>query len=484
MFSLPENPMTVYLTLFYILSVVVLTMRIIIENKEPQVAIGWILAFVFVPYVGILFYFLGGVNWKKRKIVRYRPEEVFRTQMKDLIDRQENFLTGLPDSFNSSLIKTFRLNLRASGGIITMNNRCDIYHGGEEAFEALLGDIRKAERFIHMEYFLWRSDSLGEKLASLLLEKAAAGVEVRLIFDGVGCFRTMKRRYRKRLSRGGVEIRTFLDPMNPLSGRLLNYRNHRKIVVIDGRTAYCGGMNIAEEYITGGRRFPSWRDTHFRLRGEAVRMMEAVFLSDWRNSGGEVEEEDPFFPPLEEEGYLPIQVLCSGPDSDWHSIEQFIFNMVCNADREVLIQSPYFIPSESLLSALVTTALSGVRIRFMMTGIPDKRIPFWAAQTYFEPLLEAKVEIYLYQKGFFHPKIFLADDKVATVGTCNMDLRSLHLHYEVNAVFYDNGTVTNLRTQFEKDVELCQQVTLENLRRRNAFIRFRNSLFRIISPVL
>ena len=182
--------------------------------------------------------------------------------------------------------------------------------------------------------------------------------------------------------------------------------------------------------------------------------------------------------------YNPVQVVCSGPDSKWHSLQQLFFTMISNANREVLIQSPYFIPDSALLSAMEVAALSGVKIRVMMTGLPDKKMPFWAAQTYFEELLEAGVEFYLYEKGFMHAKVIIADEQIATVGTCNLDVRSLHLHYEVNCLFYEPDTIQLLRSQFEIDVESCRKIKKENLKKLNIFKRFRNSLCRIVSPVL
>jgi cardiolipin synthase len=479
-----DHPATYYLGLIYIVYVLGLSAKIITENKEPQAAIGWIFALIFIPYAGVFLYLLSGVDWRKKKIVRYRPEEVFKRQLESTINQQDSFLSQIPPHIENDTVKAIRLNLKTSGGIITFKNRCDFYYRGDAAFGALFEDLRKAEKFIHMEYFIWHSDALGESLAAILLERAASGVQVRLIFDGVGCFMTMKRRYRRMLKEGGVDFRFFLDPMNPLSGRLLNYRNHRKIAVIDGRVGYCGGMNIAEEYISGGRRFETWRDTHFRLEGEAVQMLEGVFLSDWRNSGGAPGRLEEFFPDQDNEGYLPTQIICSGPDSHWMGIKKFLFHMISNANKEVLIQTPYFIPDQALLTAITTTAMSGVKVKFMMTGKVDKRMPFWAAQTYFEPLLEAGVEVYLYTAGFMHAKVYVADESTASAGTCNLDFRSLHLHYEVNAVFYDAAVVKSLRDQFEEDLAHCKRLTLDNLRHRNWFIRFRNSLFRIISPVL
>lgn len=485
MFLLPQNNLLFLLTLFYSICVVIITIKIISEDREPQVAIGWLFAIVFLPYIGIIIYFLGGIDWRKHRIVRFRPEEVLKSQYTKMIERQEEYLNNPSTKLDSDTIKSIMLNLRISGGVVTTNNRCQLYFDGAEAFDAMIEDIRSARSFIHMEYYIWRSDSLGEMMADLLLEKATSGVQVRLIFDGVGCFRAIKWKYKRRLREGGVQFRYFLDPMSPLSGRLLNYRNHRKIAVIDGVIAYSGGMNMAEEYISGGSRFAQWRDTHYRIHGDAAKMLERIFLSDWRNSGGEDYELEQYLPPIDVQlGTLPTQIICSGPDSDWYSIKKFIFNMICNAGEEVIIQSPYFIPDDSILSAITSTALSGVKVKLIMTGVADKRIPYWAAYTYFVPLLRANVEIYLYTKGFYHSKVYLADSTVATVGTCNLDIRSFHLDYEVNGVFYDQKTISTLKEQFQKDLLSSVRLEEEDLLRVNRLARFRNSLARILSPIL
>ncbi len=483
--TIPDVSLSFILTIIYILYVIILTFVIILENKTPEVAIGWLLAIFLIPYVGVVFYLLGGIDWKKRKIVKYRPEEIFKEETHSIIQQQKAFLSDMPADLDNDAYKAIILTLNSSGAVITLNNRCDFIFDGETAMDKLIKDLSRATHFIHMEFFIWRSDELGERIADILLERAAAGVDVRLIFDGVGCFTRMSYKYKRKLKKGGVKYRYFLDPLNPLFGRLLNYRNHRKIVVIDGEVAYTGGMNIGQEYITGGKMFPAWRDTAMRIQGESIQFLEGIFLSDWANSGDADGSPSQFFPSyLGEVEYKPMQIVCSGPDSHWHSLQQLLFTMITNANKEVIIQSPYFIPDSGLLMAMETAALSGVNIRVMMTGLPDKKMPFWAAQTYFEELLDAGVEFYLYREAFLHAKMVIADELIATVGTCNMDIRSLHLHYEVNCVFYDQDTIQGLKEQFEKDILACREIKKANLKKQNIFIRFRNSLFRIISPVL
>jgi cardiolipin synthase len=244
-------------------------------------------------------------------------------------------------------------------------------------------------------------------------------------------------------------------------------------------------MNLGLEYLNGGRRFPSWRDTHLRVAGESVRMLQGVFLSDWYNSGGGTIYDARYFPePLGGENRVPMQIVCSGPDSDWNSLKNLYFNLISNANERLFIESPYFIPDAAMMTALETAALSGVEVNIMITGIPDKLIPFWVAHTYFETLLEAGANVYLYRKGFYHPKVLVADDQIATVGSCNMDVRSFHLDYEINAFFYSEEISGDLVEQFYQDSAECTRLTLEELQDTHLLKRLRNSLFRIIAPLL
>jgi cardiolipin synthase len=480
------NRLLLMLPLLFYVYLVFLALKIILDNRYPTETIGWLLALILIPPVGVFIYFLGGQNWRKGKIVRFRPEEIFVEEAGGIIDQQKTFLENLPADFDNDVLKAILLNINSSGAFITSRNNCEFIFEGREFMDRLMEDLKKARRFIHMEFFIWRSDALGQAIGNILLEKAAQGVEVRIIFDGVGCFGAMSRTYKKKLKKGGVNFRYFLDPMFLFTGRFLNYRNHRKIVVIDRETAYTGGFNIGREYIDGGRRFAYWRDSGIRITGESVQFWQGIFLSDWENSGpSEGNYQKYLTPPGPPAGdFLPMQVVCSGPDSRFKSLELFLFNMITNANREVLIQSPYFIPSESLCLAMQTAAMGGVKVRIMMTGHPDKRMPFYAAQTYFEELLAAGAELYLYQRGFLHAKMYIADRTMASLGTCNLDIRSFSLHYEVNSVFYDEKTIDLLRRTFEADLAFCRKITPGDLRRRHLFVRLRNSVCRIVSPVL
>jgi len=475
-----------YLNIVFYLIVIVITIRILLDNRDPSWAVSMLLILYFIPFIGIPFYLLNGVNWRKRKIVKHIPERIFKDNLGDLIRRQREFLQDVPSDYDNDAVKMVRMLLKSSGAILTMNNHPSFYDQGEDLFRDILVDIEKAEKSIHMEYFIWRSDELGERIKDALIKKVAEGVEVRLLFDGVGCFRMMSRGYKRQLRRGGVQMRYFLDPLNPISGWLLNYCNHRKILVIDGKLGYTGGMNIGCEYIDGGKRFKSWRDTHMKLQGDTVNLLQAVFMADWENSGGKIEDESVYITPVEEKfGDVPVQIVTSGPDSDWHSLKELYFNLIANANEEILIASPYFVIDSAIEEALITAALAGVRVKVIMAGSPpDKWVPFWVAQTYYERLIMAGVEFYQYAEGFFHSKYLIIDSKIVTVGTCNMDMRSFQLHYEINAVIYDVIKAATIKNFFEEDLNRCRKISLEECENLGFLKKLRNSIFRMFAPLL
>lgn len=475
------------LLFIYFAFVLVLTIQIVLDNKPPEVAVAWLLAIYFLPYFGAGLFLLSGVNWKKRKIMKQLPERSFKTFLGPILEQQKNFLqeAHTNNELDNDMVKAISLALQSGNSIVTLNNRVELYYEGGKFFDDLISDLENAQDTINMEYFIFRSDELGRRIITILERKAREGVKVRLLFDGVGCFNKQSWKFKRELKNSPIDAHYFLDPLNILSSRLLNYRNHRKIVVIDGQIGYTGGMNVGLEYIDGGPKFHRWRDTHVRMVGESVQLLQGVFLSDWHNSGGDVVQDARFFPlPAAPGDYLPTQIVVSGPDSDWNSIKKLFQLLISNANSRICIQSPYFIPDQSLMNALETAALSGVEVNLMITGLPDKRIPFWVAHTFFEDLLKSGVHIYLYESGFMHAKVLIVDETISTVGSCNMDTRSFHLDYEVNAFFYDAEITADLIEQFNVDVAECKQITFEDIREFSILRRLRNSIFRMIAPVL
>lgn len=477
--------------LLHIIISLVLTIQILLDNKLPQSSIAWILALYLFPYIGPAFYLISGVNWKRKRIVQQRPEELFGTYLKPALDHQQQYIAREYDRLDNDVVKTLHMNLFSSNALITIHNEVRVYHAGEPLFEHLFEDLRRAERTIHLEYFIYRDDTLGEELYEILAERCAAGVEIKLLVDGFGSMFTLSPRGKWKLQKAGVQLRSFLNPKNIIGAWMINYSNHRKIVVIDGKIAYTGGMNVGREYLDGGDRFPRWRDTHLRLEGESVGLLQSVFLADWMNSGGKLDSLEHYFsmeawdPDDTGEGpNLPAQIICSGPDSTWYAIQHLYFNLIANADEKVYIQSPYFVPDDGIKTALETAALSGIDVRLMVTGMPDKRIPFWAAHTYFHNLLEAGVKIYMYTGGFLHSKMIVVDDMIVTTGSCNMDVRSFFLDYELNMVFFDEGMGREFSREFEQDMEQCTELTADEFEKTGILKNLRNSVCRVFSPLL
>lgn len=307
-------------------------------------------------------------------------------------------------------------------------------------------------------------------------------MKVRILYDSLGNY--LSGRYLKQLRRSGIQIYPYYNFLSPLKLHTLNYRNHRKMIIIDGSTGYMGGMNMGEEYITGGKRFPAWRDTHIRLQGESVVVLQGIFSVSWTNTTKETLDMKTVIPDLYPEiANVHIQVTASGPDSQWESIKQVYFLLISSAEQSIFIQTPYFIPDASIVMALKTAALSGIDVRIILTGWVDKRLPYWAAHTYLRDLLEAGVRFYYYTKGYMHAKTILVDSQTCSIGTANMDIRSFALNYEINALIYDEIIAKILETQFMVDLEFSREFTRENYDRLSRLKRLRNSLAKLFAPL-
>lgn len=482
-------------TMLYILG---MTLIILLDNKPAQSTVAWLLTVYFLPFIGLFVYLFAGIDWKKSKILHQRPEERFREQLKDVVQHQLQFKHELKTIADFDINKSVQLLFNSNHSLLTLHNTVQLLHHGQSFFDQLKADLRQASDSIHMEFFIWKSDRLGSEIRDILVERARAGVEVRLIFDGVGCFWTMTRAYKRSLRAAGVDFQIFLDPLKFFTSGFANYLNHRKLVIIDGQIGFIGGMNMAQEYISGGSYFHYTRDTGFRCTGEIVQQLQTVFATDWFNSCRRWLSDKRYFPEPQlpsPRPRLPMQLACSGPDSDWYSIRHLIFNLIMNAKREVYIQSPYFIPDESVAAALETAALSGIEVHIMMSGPPNKaslwhlgtyseRVPGWAAETYFERLLKAGCQIYRYDRGYLHCKTLSVDEVMGSVGTCNIDVRSFELDYEINAMLYDETLAKELKAQFQLDLQHCTHITLAQLNTTSWIYRLRNSFWRVFSPLL
>lgn len=458
---------------------------IFFESKDPARTMAWLLILFVLPFVGFVFYIMFGQNYrrkrlfaKKKRIGSKHLEKTTRLQKEIIEDFPMSGALGSPVTQ-----RLVRLLLNNSNALFTVNNKTEIYSDGRETYSAILRALRGAEDHIHLEYFIIRDDRIGNIIRSILIEKARAGVEVRLIYDSVGCWRLGKA-YLKGLEAGGVQVKPFFPVIFPVLSRELNYRNHRKIIVVDGRIGFLGGLNIGDEYLGRNPHLGYWRDTHMRIEGEGAYILQNIFLKDWEFVSGEYLEALRYYPKLTYEGQELLQISSSGPDSDWESIMQAYFTMITGAQTRIWIMTPYLVPDRSLNMALKTAALSGVDVRILIPSKPDHFTVYWASRGNIEELLEAGVRVYTYENGFIHSKVFLVDDSAASVGTANLDIRSLEINFEVNAFIYDAKTIGKLKRDFLSDLKQSREILLEDHKSRGLFTRFLEAYGRLLSPLL
>lgn len=367
----------------------------------------------------------------------------------------------------------------------TTNNTVDLFVDGNEKFKRLLKDIESAKDHIHLEYFIIKDSDIGRKIKDLLIKKAKEGITIKILYDDVGCWRFwFHRGYFKEMKSVGIEVVPFLPAKFPIIGGKINYRNHRKIAIIDGYIGYTGGINIGDEYMGKNKKFGYWRDTHIRIEGSSVYMLQMVFLTDWYYTTQKVSFEERFFPKLDYKGNSMIQVVATGPDSDWEAIHYAYFSAICNAKKSVYIETPYFIPDESLLRALKSASLSGVDVRIIFPSIPDHKIVHHASYSYFNDILKSGGKVYLYKKGFIHSKVVIIDDKISSTGSANMDLRSFMLNFEMNAFMYDEKIIKKITEDFFEDIKNSEELNLNNFEKRSFVKKCIESVARLFSPIL
>jgi cardiolipin synthase len=466
---------------------------VLMTKAEASSAIAWILVIFFLPFVGILLFFLFGyqhvnrpLQRKRRHMLRYtrpaNPPNYDSTArvLRPPADR-EGHLEGLGESIA-------RLAYRLGGYHVTEGNQVDFYFEGDPAFAAMMDAIRGAKHHIHLLFFIIQPDNLGRQFLELLAAKAKEGVEVRVLYDAMGSHR-MRASLLRPLQQAGGRTSVFL-PINVLRRRLqINMRNHRKIVVVDGTVGFIGGLNIGDEYVGKNKYFGFWRDTHLRLRGPAVVDLQRVFVEDWSFAAGEnLQQRDhkdsPYFDAKIVDGPFPAQIVDSGPDRDLKTIREVTFAAILKAQKRVWIASPYFVPDGGILDALRLAAYHGIDVRLLGQNRPDKWLPQFAARYYWADVLRAGVQVYQYTKGMMHAKVLLIDDDFASVGTANLDNRSMFLNFEVNCLLYSNLAVKNLEAAFLVDFQNSIKLERGVYSRRPLPGRLLENACRLLSPIL
>ena len=480
--TLPSILIVVGLSI-YLLLIIYIVFSLLQENRDPEITLAWVLGLILMPFIGLVLYLNFGRNFRKVKIFSRkgltdlaRIEEITQNQIEDLSSISSNESDYLA---KSNIIK---LLLNNSKAILTDKNEVEILQNGEATFSAILDELSKATHHIHMEYYIYEEDDIGSKIKKLLIEKASQGLEVRLLIDAIGSW-GLSKRFLKDLKKNGVHVAIFMPVRFPLVANKINYRNHRKIIVVDGKTGFVGGLNIADRYIYGTPELGEWRDTHLKIHGDAAQSLQALFITDWYFITKQYLRGQQYFPPHTVGNQLLVQITSSGPDSDWSNIMQAYFAAITTAEKHIYISTPYFLPNESILTALKTAALSGVDVKLIMPGRSDVRSTWYSSISYVEELLRAGVDVYLYQKGFNHGKIMMVDGVFTSIGTANMDGRSFNKNFEVNALIYDRNTADEMRKSFMQDIADSDKIHLQEFLIRPRKQKIKESLCRVLGPL-
>ncbi|SFA43049.1 cardiolipin synthetase 2 [Parageobacillus thermantarcticus] len=463
-------------------SVIFIAFVISLENRRPAHTLTWLVVLGSFPVLGFFFYLMFGRNYRKQRLFQKKAMLDEQTFLKFQTQREWDVEQLAIEEHQRPLLQ---LAHRIGKSPVSLATETKVLTNGQETFSTIFAELKKATHHIHLEYYIVRHDEVGQQLKAILMEKAKQGVHVRFLYDAVGSWKLSKT-YIQELRDAGVEMIPFSPVRLPFLSNKINFRNHRKIIVIDGTVGFVGGLNIGDEYLGKDKYFGFWRDTHLWIRGEAVRTLQLIFLQDWYYMTGKTLLTPEYLSPqlVHYDGQGGVQLIAGGPDQKWEVIKHLYFAMITSAQRSIWIASPYFVPDEDILTALKVAALSGIDVRILAPKRPDKKIVFYASRSYFPELLEAGVKIYEYSKGFLHSKIMIVDGELASIGTANMDMRSFHLNFEVNAFLYHTDSTKKLVADFLEDLKDSSQIDDETFRRRPLSIRVVESVSRLLSPLL
>lgn len=464
-------------SIFFILTIVVVAV-IISENRNPVRSLAWVTVLLVVPLFGLILYFVFGRDIKNKRVVA--------RSMKRKLRKKENAIK--PDlrfmPFNDETKQIIRVANKLAGATYHNNNNAEIFISGEKKFQSLLNDIENAKRYIYIQYYIISDDKIGNKICNKLIEKAQHGVKVHLIYDPVGSVGTGKKFF-KRLTEAGINVKPFIPVRFPAFGTRINWRNHRKQSIIDGRIGYIGGMNIADRYIDGGKKFDMWRDIHLRIEGSVVSSIESSFITDWSFMGNDYDTLlSNYKPEPRITGDFSMQYVTSGPTSQWFNIEMLYLKAIGSARKRVYIETPYFLPTEGLINVLQSAALGGVDVRILIPRHSDSAILTYASSSYVSECLKAGIKIYLYEKGMLHSKMMLIDDEIVTVGSTNFDFRSFEHNFEGNMFIYSHDFNEETANAFIAALSDSSRVKYDEWMKRKLSRRAKESLMRLLAPIL
>lgn len=459
------------------LAVILFTIVIVLlDNRNPVKTMAWVLVLVFLPVVGLAFYFFFGRNTRKERLISKKGFS--RLSKRPMAEYQAQEALG-DFTGRNQLIPFFH---RVSNALPFEGNDVQVFTDGYSMYQELFRRIAKAKHHIHLEFYIFENDAVGRLLRDLLIDKAREGVSVRLLYDDVGCWDVNPMFYDEMLCEG-IEVRSFLKVRFPQFTSKVNYRNHRKLAIIDGKVGFIGGMNIALRYLKGVP-WGVWRDTHICLKGKAVYGIQTAFLTDWFAVDRTLLTSAQYFPKMDTVGTSVVQIVTSDPVGEWHDIMLGLVKAISCAQRYIYVETPYFLPTEQVMAAFQTAALSGVDVRLMIPKKADAFITHKGTMSYLDELMKSGVKVYFYRAGFLHSKLWVADDEWASVGSTNLDFRSFEHNFEANAFFYDEKTVCTMKEIFLEDMKKCMTLSQKIWDKRSFKNKIVESVVRLLAPLL
>ena len=469
-----------------ILNIFVAFTIIFLERKDPAATLAWIMVLFLLPGLGMILYFFISKNIYRQKIFKLTKFE--EETIREALANQAKEIDSLEFEFTTAEAKKWKdmikLNQAHAYSFLTQDNKLSMMTDGKHMFDSLINDIRGATRSINIMFFIVKNDFVGRRLIDELTLKARDGVEVRFLVDALGS-RQMSPSFLAAFKDAGGKYAFFFPPKFKYLNLKLNYRNHRKIAVIDGEIGYIGGFNIAREYLGHKKKFGYWRDTHLRVLGSGVQDMNARFILDWRVAAkDDYDSAEAYYSEVISAGITGMQIVSSGPDSQKQEVKRCYMKMISSARKNIYIQTPYFVPDASILEALRVAALTGVDVRIMIPSKPDHMFVYWATYAYVGELLESGARVFIYDNGFMHAKTMVVDGEVASIGSANFDMRSFKLSFEANAIIYDAAEAYKMEAIFENDMIHCHELTKTLYRKRSLFIKFKESVSRLLSDIL
>lgn len=477
-----ENIFTIIVIANILLSVVI----VFRERRQTAQTWAWLLVLMFIPILGFVLYIFFGRGISKDKIFDLKMQSKLGMNVEIEEQRQalQRDLFPHPPTAQVDVRQLVYMLTVFERSLYTTTNDVKLYTDGREKFDALIADIEQAQNHIHMQYYIYRSDSLGIEVRNALVRAAKRGVAVRVLLDAWGSTQ-VSLNFFDELKQAGGEVALFFPLFVPYINPRINYRNHRKIVVIDGYIGYTGGFNVGDEYLGLVKKFGYWRDNHLRIKGEAIYSLQNRFLMDWNSQHtDEVHYAKEFFPEIGDQGKVSLQVVTSGPDSEFEQIKMTYLKMISMAKSEILIQTPYYIPDESIHEALKLALLSGVSVQLQIPNKPDHPFVYWATYSFAAELLEYGAVVETYEKGFMHAKTMIVDNGIVSVGSANIDVRSFRLDFEVNCILYDEQMAQTVRDAFFQDSRDSKPMTMTSYQNRGLIIKIKEGLARLISPLL